>query len=98
MNQTNGAHKLCSTACTFFPLFCAAAELALLLDEVSIKLRFFLTRVFCVVRFVPWPADALLSVSRTFLDKDTDLADSEKEALAKICVEIHMSVNEMSDR
>jgi len=49
-------------------------------------------------RFVPWPEDALLSVSRTFLDKDTDLQEAEKEALAKICVEIHMSVSEMSDR
>eukprot|EP00002_Diphylleia_rotans_P007300 TRINITY_DN1682_c0_g1_i3.p1 TRINITY_DN1682_c0_g1~~TRINITY_DN1682_c0_g1_i3.p1 ORF type:complete len:1955 (-),score=398.96 TRINITY_DN1682_c0_g1_i3:368-6232(-) len=48
--------------------------------------------------FGPWPADALLSVSRRFLDP-IDLQTPEiKKAVMEMCVEMHSDVKKMADQ
>ena len=45
-----------------------------------------------------WPEDALISVSRKFL-AGTDLGGDEvRDAIANMCVKIHTSVSDASDR
>lgn len=54
--------------------------------------------MFFPLRFSQWPDDALLSVSRKFL-AGTDLGGDEiSEQVANMCVRIHMSVAEASDK
>ena len=49
-------------------------------------------------RFVQWPRDALLSVSQTFFDRVGSLDEHQKSSLSSLCVEIHMSVNDMAEK
>ena len=53
---------------------------------------------FLFFRFVQWPEEALLSVAKNFFSPVDELEDNYKEALAKICVTIHISVTNMAEK
>ncbi|ORX87336.1 hypothetical protein BCR32DRAFT_215454 [Anaeromyces robustus] len=67
-------------------------------DSFRNRCRMFPSLVNCctIDWFDEWPKDALLSVSKRFLEY-TDLGTDEmKEKISEMCVEIHASVSEMS--
>jgi dynein heavy chain len=67
-------------------------------DSFRNRCRMFPSLVNCctIDWFDEWPKDALLSVSKKFLEY-TDLGSDEmKEKISEMCVEIHASVSEMS--
>jgi len=48
--------------------------------------------------YTPWPRDALMSVATRFLEHE-DLGSPEtKAAICELCVEVHMTVGQFSDR
>jgi dynein heavy chain len=69
-------------------------------DTLRVRCRKFPSLVNCCTldNFSRWPADALLYVSRAFL-KNLELpSDEVRENIAQMCMKIHTSVEEASDR
>ena len=69
-------------------------------DTLRIRCRKFPSLVNCCTLdwFDSWPEEALVDVSRRFIDKIDDISDEIKEELAQMCMHIHMSVEKMSER
>ena len=69
-------------------------------DSFRVRCRKFPSLINCTTIdwFTQWPREALMSVSRSFL-KDVQLpSDEMREALAELCVEVHLSLEDASDR
>ena len=69
-------------------------------EDLRIRCRQFPSLVNCCTLdwFSKWPQDALLFVSRTFL-KEVDLPSEDvRDALAKMCMLIHTTVEEKSEK
>lgn len=63
------------------------------------QLLSFTTKIsFLPHRFVQWPEEALLSVSKSFFAPVEALTDDMKTKVSTMCVEIHTSVNQMAER
>jgi dynein heavy chain len=74
-------------------------------DALRVRMRKFPSLVnCCTIDWVePWPFDALLNVSQTkmrelgFDDMKKDVAEKLRQSLARMCVEVHTSVEKISD-
>ncbi|TPX36228.1 hypothetical protein SmJEL517_g01545 [Synchytrium microbalum] len=69
-------------------------------DTFRNRCRMFPSLVNCctIDWFDEWPRDALLSVSRRFLEFVDVGSDEAKDKIAALCVEVHSSVGEMAKR
>ncbi|XP_019622649.1 PREDICTED: dynein heavy chain 6, axonemal-like [Branchiostoma belcheri] len=69
-------------------------------DAFRSRCRMFPSLVNCctIDWFVQWPREALLSVSQTFFEQVDLGSDEMKEKISEMCMEIHVSVTDMSER
>ncbi|XP_051560675.1 dynein axonemal heavy chain 6 [Myxocyprinus asiaticus] len=69
-------------------------------DAFRSRCRMFPSLVNCctIDWFVQWPREALLSVSQTFFQNVEFGSEEMKQCFSEMCVEIHISVNDMAER